>query len=224
MTKDLAGLDHRIERATGHSPDRLSEQRDRGLLDGPLTALVDARRALVRAQDGVDFHRVLLHRLASGEHPADETLLVRIDRAVRQMRDAIARRDALRDTALTALEPVEAAARTTPPVTSDVLSPRDRAALLAIARGARLREHLLTQRVSVVAASGIRISAEDFRRLERDGLVDCDTTRSLHAGQPVTLTGAGRAALAATLRCAPPYTPSAHRPGAWPAPAARPRP
>ncbi|MGW4204205.1 hypothetical protein [Streptomyces sp. NPDC004726] len=190
MKKSVTALDHRIELAVGCSVDNLWGQRDRGLLDEPLTALVDAHRALARAETGVTFHHVLLHRLASGEYPVDAALLARIDRTV----DA-------------------------PSVTAAELSPQDQAALLAIAQGARLREHLLTQRVSVVTASGTWTGSETFRRLESDGLVERDTTRPLHAGQPVTLTGAGRAALSAP----PPSTAPAQRADTWPAPAARSR-
>ncbi|MFF6975238.1 MULTISPECIES: hypothetical protein [Streptomyces] len=93
--------------------------------------------------------------------------------------------------------------------------------LLAIAQGARLRELLLTQRVSVVTASGTRIGAEILRRLEADGLVERDTTHPLHAGQPVALTDAGRTALSAPRPPAPPPAAPSPRVGSWPTPAAR---
>ncbi|MFI1890245.1 hypothetical protein [Streptomyces jumonjinensis] len=222
-TRALTDLDHRIEPATGRSVDDLWDQRDRGLLDGPLVALVDAHRALAQAETGVTFYRVLLHRLASGEYPVDGALLERIDRTVDQLEDAVAQRDVRQTTVLAALETVEAAAPTTPSVTVVELSPQDQAALLAIAQGARFREHLLTQRVSVVTASGTRVGSESLRRLEKEGLVQCDTAHPLHAGQPVTLTDAGRAALSSTRRPAPPSTAPVQRAGAWPAPAARSR-
>ncbi|MFF3556172.1 hypothetical protein ACFYXL_22520 [Streptomyces tsukubensis] len=221
MPKALTDLDHRIEAATGRSVDTLWEQRDRSLLDGPLAALVDAHRVLFQAETGVTFHRVLLHRLASGEYPVDGALLERIDRTTGQLEDAVAQRDGLQSTALAALETVEAAAPTTPSATAVNLSPQDQAALLAIAQGARLREHLLTQRVSVVTASGTRIGSETLRRLETGGLVERDTSHPLHAGQPVALTGAGRTALSAPRRTVPPTTTPVQRAGAWPTPATR---
>ncbi|MGW5679816.1 hypothetical protein ACWEV4_32865 [Streptomyces sp. NPDC003860] len=222
VMKALTDLDHRIEKATGRSVDTLWGQRDRGLLDGPLAALVDAHRALAQAETGVVFHRVLLHRLTSGEYPVDRALLGRIDRTADQLEDAVAQRDSLQATALNGLETVEAAARTMPSPAAAELSPRDQATLLAIAQGAKLREHLLTQRVSVVTASGTRIGSEAFRRLEADGLVERDTTHPLHAGQPVTLTPAGRAALSTSRRSAPPSTAPVPRAGAWPTPTSRP--
>ncbi|MFJ4689222.1 hypothetical protein [Streptomyces sp. NPDC088789] len=97
------------------------------------------------------------------------------------------------------------------------MSTRDHAALLAIARGARLHEHLITQRVSVVTASGTRIGTDTLRRLEEAGLVTRDTSHPLHAGQPVTLTAAGRTALSASHRPPLPATaPGQRAAGAWP--------
>ncbi|GAA2254751.1 hypothetical protein GCM10010232_49920 [Streptomyces amakusaensis] len=219
----LTDLDHRIEAATGRSIGRLWKQRDCGLLDGPLTALVDAHRTLDEAETGLVFHRVLLQRLASGEFPVDAALLSRVDRTVDQLKYAVARRDDLQAAALAVLETVEAAARTAPSATAAELSPHDQAALLAIAQGAKLHEHLLTQQVSVATASGARIGSETLRRLETDGLVERDTAHPLHAGQPVTLTDAGRAALSAPRCPAPPATAPVQRAGAWPAPASRSR-
>lgn len=223
VPKALTDLDHRIEAATGRGVDTLWEQRDCGLLDGPLAALVDAHRALVQAETGVTFHRVLLHRLASGEYPVDGVLLERIDRTTGQLEDAVAQRAVRQATALAALETVEAATPTKPSATAVDLSLQDQAALLAIAQGAKLHEHLLTQRVSVVTASGTRIGSETLRRLEAEGFVERDTSHPLHAGQPVTLTGAGREALSAPRRPAPPSTAPVQRAGAWPAPASRSR-
>jgi hypothetical protein len=220
VTRALTGLDDRIEVATARSIDNLWEQRECGLLDGPLEVLADAHRALAQAQTGVTFHRVLLHRLASGEYPIDGALLARIDRTVAQMQDAVAQRDHLQTAALAALETVEATLPTHPALGAVELSAQDQAALLAIARGAKLREHLLTQRVTVVTSSGSRIGSDHLRRLETHGLVQCDTTHPLHVGQPVTLTDA---ALSATRRPTPPSTAPAQRTGAWPAPAPRSR-
>ncbi|MFF0448046.1 hypothetical protein ACFYT4_16825 [Streptomyces sp. NPDC004609] len=125
VTKALTDLDHRIEVATGRSVDTLWDQRDRGLVDGPLAAMVDAHRALAQAETGVTFHRVLLHRLTSGEYPVDGALLERIDRTVDQLKEAVAQRGGLRTTALAALETVEAASRTPPSPAAAELSPQD---------------------------------------------------------------------------------------------------
>lgn len=60
------------------------------------------------------------------------------------------------------------------------------------------------------------------QRLEEAGLVSRDTGHAVHAGQPVALTDAGRAALFAARR--PPTTHVAKppaRPGAWPSTPAR---
>ncbi|MCZ0978700.1 hypothetical protein O1L60_04085 [Streptomyces diastatochromogenes] len=101
------------------------------------------------------------------------------------------------------------------------LKAREIALLLAISQGAKLHQHLLTQRLSVVTGSGTRITQQDYERLERAGLVQRDASRALHAGQPVTLTDAGRAALT-TRPAAPAAASPAPRPGAWPtAPQAR---
>ncbi|MER5786412.1 hypothetical protein ABT104_32570, partial [Streptomyces mobaraensis] len=93
--------------------------------------------------------------------------------------------------------------------------PPDAAALLAIAQGAKLHEHLLTQRLSLVTASGTRIAYSQLQRLEAAGLVQRDTSHPVHAGQPVTLTDAGRAALSGSRRTNQPAAP-APRAGAWP--------
>ncbi|MFI0742986.1 hypothetical protein ACH4PU_33685 [Streptomyces sp. NPDC021100] len=93
----------------------------------------------------------------------------------------------------------------------------DIAALLAIAQGAKLHEHLLTQRLSVVTASGTRLPHSQLQRLENAGLVQRDTSHPVHAGQPVTLTDAGRTALPGSRRTNPPAAPS-RRAGTWPVP------
>ncbi|MFE4664557.1 hypothetical protein ACFRI7_11675 [Streptomyces sp. NPDC056716] len=212
----LTRIDERIEAVAG-SVDDLWELRDEGVLDEPLAALVDAHRALAEAETGLTFHRVLLHRLTSGEYPVDAVLLDRINRTVDQLGSETVRRDDLQAKALAVLERAEAAQRTAaPPADGAGLSSRDHAALLAIARGARLRQHLVTQRVSVVTSSGTRIGPDILRRLEDAGLVIRDTSHPLHAGQPVTLTAAGRTALAAAHRPPPPATAPAQRAGAWP--------
>ena len=97
------------------------------------------------------------------------------------------------------------------------LSTDDQAALLAIAGGAKLYEHLLTVRMSVTAASGTRIPPTKLWRLEDAGLVVRDTGHPVHAGQPVALTDAGRAALFAARRALTMQTPRVPaRPGTSP--------
>ncbi|MFG3348685.1 hypothetical protein ACGF1Z_26955 [Streptomyces sp. NPDC048018] len=214
VRKALTSLDHRVELAVGFTVDRLWRDHDRGLLDEQTASVAAAHRALVEAEQSVTFYRVLLQRLASGEYPLDPVLFPRIDRTVEQLKEAVRIRGARETDLSDVLDPVEATAARSPAGHAD-LKARDIAMLLAISQGAKLREHLLTQRLSVVTASGTRIAQHDFARLETTGLVQRDTTHPLHAGQPVTLTDAGRAAL--TTR------PSGHvasrpapRPGAWP--------
>ncbi|MFD3589750.1 hypothetical protein [Streptomyces sp. NPDC058683] len=213
----LSSLDSRIEAATGHDVDTLWAHRDRGVLDEPHIDLVDRHRELVQAETGVTFYRTLLSRLSSGEFPIDAALFLRIDRTVAQLRDAAGVRDAAVRRVLAALEPIEAAARTVPGAAAESISTADQAALLAIAGGAKLYEHLLTGRLAVTAASGARIPYAELQRLVSGGLVSVDTSHPVHARQPVSLTGAGRAALAAGRR--PPSAGAqtvATRPGKWP--------
>ncbi|MFC5218891.1 hypothetical protein [Streptomyces coerulescens] len=195
----VSPLDHRIEAVTGHDIDTLWAYRDRGVLDQPHAHLVDQHRELAKAQTGVTFYLRLLGRLSSGEFDVDDALFTRIDRTVDQLEDAAGARDAAARNVLAALEPIEAAAAASMPGAKP-LSTDDQAALLAIAGGAKLYEHLLTGRLSVTAASGTRIPHAKLRRLEDAGLVVRDTSHPMHAGQPVTLTDAGRAALLATRR------------------------
>ncbi|WP_237285818.1 hypothetical protein [Streptomyces niveus] len=154
--KALTDLDHRIEAAVGRSVDALWEQCDDGLLDEPHTRLVEAHRALVQAVIGVTFHRTLLHRLTEGEFPVDQALFERIDRTVAQLEEAAGIRDERQKATVAALESVEADAPRANPAGVELSAP-DFAALLAIARGAHLRQHLLTNQLSVVTASGTRI-------------------------------------------------------------------
>ncbi|MBB4984176.1 hypothetical protein [Streptomyces nymphaeiformis] len=213
----VSPLDHRIEAVTGHDVDTLWAFRDRGVLDEPHARLVDQHRELAKAQTSVTFHLKLLNRLSSGEFPVDTAWFERVDRAVDQMEEAADARDAAARKVLAALEPIEVA--TAAPVRGEgTLTTEDQAALLAIAGGAKLYEHLLTGRLSVTVASGTRIPYAEVRKLEDAGLIVRDASHPLHAGQPVALTDAGRAALFAARR--PPTTtqvpkPPA-RPGAWP--------
>ncbi|MET9013926.1 hypothetical protein ABZX74_23855 [Streptomyces olivaceoviridis] len=216
-------LEPRIEAATGHDVDTLGAHRDRGILDESHTELVDRHRELAQAETGVTFYRTLLHRLSSGEFPVDAALFARIDRTVDQMEEAAAVRDAAVRRVLAVLEPIEAAARsTTQSCGEEQITAADQAALLAIAGGAKLYEHLLTGRLSVTTASGTRVPYAELQRLQSAGLVALDTSRPVHAGQPVSLTAAGRAALAANRRANPSKAslPTA-RPGAWPPTPAR---
>ncbi|AJT62500.1 hypothetical protein T261_0811 [Streptomyces lydicus] len=212
--KTLTALDHRIEAAVGRSIDLLRQHRDRGLLDEPHARLVDAHRDLVKAETSVTFYRVLLARLASGEFPVDVVLFARIDRTVDQLEEAAGERDAQQAKVQAALEPVETAARIQHP---RLVSAPDFAALLAITQGAKLHEHLLTQRLSVATPSRTRISYRQLQRLEEAGFVQRDTSHPVHAGQPITLTEAGRAVLAGQRPAGPPGT----TPAPMPAPGAQ---
>ncbi|MEU3299747.1 hypothetical protein ABZ729_07980 [Streptomyces sp. NPDC006678] len=201
----VSSLDHRIEAATGHDVHTLWTHRDRGLLDEPHARLVDQHRELAQAETGVAYYRTLLHRLSNGEFPVDGALFERIDRTVDQLQEAAGARDAAARQVIAALEPIQAAADgTAPAARGDAISAADHAALLAIAGGAKLYEHLLTHRLSVTTASGTRIPYAELQRLEGAGLVSRDTGHPVHAGQPVALTGAGRAALVAARRPAGP--------------------
>ncbi|PIM71263.1 hypothetical protein CTU88_14100 [Streptomyces sp. JV178] len=212
----ISPLDRRVEAATGHGIDTLWAYRDRGVLDEPHARLADRHRELVKAEISVTFHRQLLNRLTSGEFPVDSALLARIGRTVHQMEEAAGERDAPAVRVIAALEPIETAARTNEPDGREPLPVADRAALLAIAGGAKLHEHLLSGRMSVVTASGSRIPYTHLRRLESAGLVSRDTSHPVHAGQPVALTDAARAALADSPRPTPTAAPASARPGVWP--------
>ncbi|NEB88973.1 hypothetical protein G3I43_33135 [Streptomyces anulatus] len=209
----VSPLDHRVEAATGHDIDTLWTYRDRGVLDEPHAHLVDLHRELAQAQTGIVFYLKLLNRLSSGEFEVDAALVTRIARTTDQLEQATGTRAAAAQAVVDALEPIEAAS------THDakVLSTDDQAALLAIAGGAKLHEHLLTGRMSVTAASGSRIPYAKLQRLEGTGLVVRDTDHPVHAGQPVALTEAGRAALFAARRTPTTQRPKAAAPtGAWP--------
>ncbi|MGK4906448.1 hypothetical protein [Streptomyces albus] len=209
-------LDHRVEAATGQDIDTLWAYRDRDVLDERRSRLVDAHRLLSDAEGAVVFHRALIHRISGGDLAVDEHLLDRIGRTLGHLRAAAAARDAAEENLIAALEPVEAEARTATKAASAELDPAQAAALLAIAGGAKLHEHLLTGRLSVATASGTRLTHSQYRQLEAAGLVDRDTSHPLRAGQPVALTDTGRAALAKSRRRTTPATPAAPRPGTWP--------
>ncbi|MET7684375.1 hypothetical protein [Streptomyces sp. NPDC005423] len=195
----VSPLDPRIEAVTGHTIDTLWAYRDRGVLDEPHAHLVDQHRELAKTHTGVTFYLRLLNRLSNGKFDVDDALFTRIDRTVDQLKEAADARDAAARKVLAALEPIEAAAAASRPGAKP-LTTDDQAALLAIAGGAKLYEHLLTGRMSVTAAAGTRIPHAKLQRLENAGLVVRDTGHPVHAGQPVALTDAGRAALFAARR------------------------
>ncbi|MFD7320614.1 hypothetical protein ACFV9D_05905 [Streptomyces sp. NPDC059875] len=214
-------LDHRVEAAAGHNLDTLWAHRDRGVLDERHARLVDRHRELVKAETAVTFYRTLLHRLSSGEFHVDPALFRRIDRTVYQLKGATATRDAAEGAVIAALEPIETTS-SAPPVVREPIPAADQAALLTIAGGAKLYEHLLTGRMSVATAAGTRIPYTQFQRLESSGLVSRDASHPLHAGQPVALTEKGRAALAGRSRRSTAAAPAPPRPETWPG-VARPR-
>ncbi|MFF4969906.1 hypothetical protein [Streptomyces sp. NPDC001037] len=215
----VSPFDHRLEAVTGHDIDTLWAYRDRGVLDEQHAQVVDRHRELAKAQTSVTFYLRLLNRLSSGEFDVDSALIKRIDRTVDQLEEAVAARDAAARQVLAALEPIEVAAAASAPDARQ-LSTDDQAVLLAIAGGAKLYEHLLTGRMSVTAAFGTRIPHSKLQQLEDVGLVLRDTSHPVHAGQPVAITDAGRAALFAARRAptvqAPkvPARPGASRPTA----------
>ncbi|MFC7908296.1 hypothetical protein [Streptomyces nigra] len=207
-------LDQRIEAAVGYGVEELRRHRDGGLLDAPHAALADAHSELMAAERDVTFYRLRLARLASSELPVDQALFARIRRTLDQLATAAAVRDANQSVAAAALSPIEAAApRQTPPQ----IATKDVAALLAIAQGAKLHEHLVTHRLAVATPTRTRISYAQLQHLEEMDLVERDTAHPMHAGQPVTLTDAGRAVLTAPRRAGPPGTTPAPLPPALPA-------
>ncbi|PKV84290.1 hypothetical protein [Streptomyces sp. TLI_146] len=217
LTTSPTQLDHRIEAAVGHSVDRLWQHRDRHLLDAPHTRLVDAHRALVQAETTVAFYRSQLNGLSSGHYPVDGALFARIERTLSLLEEAARTRDERQAQAVAALKPVEAAARHNAPRDVPNLPAPDIAALLAITQGAKLHQNLLTQQLYVVTASGTRLPYSQLQRLEEDRLVVRDTSHPVTAGQPVTLTDTGRAALTAPRPATTPGAAPAPRPGTWPA-------
>ncbi|MEV8128708.1 hypothetical protein AB0P07_32445 [Streptomyces sp. NPDC085944] len=202
-------LDQRIETAVGYGVQELHRHRDGGLLDTAHAALAMAHRDLVAAERDVAFHRVRLARLASSDLSVDQALFARIQRTLDQLATAAAIRDAKQTAATAALEPIEAvASRQAPPQ----VPTKDIAALLAIAQGAKLHEHLITHRLAVATPARTRISYAQLQHLEALGLVARDTSHPVQAGQPVTLTDAGRSVLTAPRRSSPPGTTPARLP------------
>ncbi|WP_405591713.1 hypothetical protein [Streptomyces sp. NBC_01092] len=196
-------LDLRIEAAVGYGVKELRRHRDGGLLDALHAALADAHRELAAAERDVTFYRVRLARLAASGLTVDQALFARIERTLDQMATAAAVRDTKQTAAAAALAPIEAAAPRQPP---RQIATKDVAALLAIAQGAKLHEHLVTHRLAVATPTRTRIPYAQLQRLEAMGLVERDTAHPVQAGQPVTLTDAGRAVLTAPRRAGPPGT------------------
>ncbi|MFD9793323.1 hypothetical protein ACFWXK_20515 [Streptomyces sp. NPDC059070] len=214
-------LDGPIEQLLGPLID-LHHAHQTGLLDPERAALAAAHQNLAAAESALAYHRNVLIRLASGTLPVDTTLVDRIRRTVSDLADAATARDAQQARTATVLEQARETAAPRAPDTSE-LTAHDHAALLALAAGATVREHLLTHRVSIRTTQGRTVDLPAFQRLEQHGLVARDTSRTLTVGQPAALTPTGRTALLASHRQAPtPTAPGPARPvGAWPAPASR---
>ncbi|MFB7645676.1 hypothetical protein ACFW17_07145 [Streptomyces sp. NPDC058961] len=198
VRRAVSPLDHRLEAVTGHDIDTLWVFRDRGILDEAHAHLVDLQSELATAQTSVAFYLRLLNRLSSGDFDVDDTLFTRINRTVDQLEKSTDARDIAARKVIAALEPMEAAAAAS--MHRAQLSTDEQSTLLTIAGGAKLYQHLLTGRMSVASASGTRISHDKVQQLEDAGLVVRDTDHPVHAGQPVALTDAGRAALFAARR------------------------
>ncbi|MFF9980450.1 hypothetical protein [Streptomyces erythrochromogenes] len=209
-------LDAAIEHAVGDLA-VLHHDHLRGLLPAERAALAAVHRELVTAEGAVTYHRNALTRLSSGSYRVDTPLLDRLRRTVHELAQATAARDRLQEGVAAALEAVKAAAPALAPADEE-LTPRDFAALLSLAGGGTMREHLLTHRVSVRTVQGRLVELPSFQRLEAHGLLTRDTSRALTVGQPVTLTDTGRTALLGTRRPPAMATPVPARPaGAWPA-------
>lgn len=199
-------LDDRIQALTGYTGRQLQRHHADRLLPADLTALAEAHRDLAGEEADVAYHLGRLHQLSGGEDLADRALLERLTRVLRHLTDAVTRRDAHLDATAAVLEPLERTARSRDEGELPDLTAPDYAHLLGLVRGARLHQHLVTQRLSVVTSSGTRLPFPALQRLEKAGLVEVDRAHPLHAGQPVALTALGRRTLT----------------GPAPAPAARP--
>ncbi|MEU9939068.1 hypothetical protein [Streptomyces lavendulae] len=212
----VTAMDGAIEQTVGELA-VLHNDHLRGLLPAERAELAAAHQDLVTAESAVTYHRDVLQRLSSGTYPVDATLLERLRRTVHDLTQATTARDSQHTRTAAALEAVKAAAPTAAPADNE-LTAHDFAALLSLAAGATMREHLLTHRISVRTVQGRLVDLPAFQRLEHHGLVTRDTSRVLTVGQPVALTETGRKALLGTRRPAAtnPVVPA--RPaGAWPA-------
>jgi hypothetical protein len=197
------GLDDRIQALTGYTGRQLQRHYADGLLPADLAALAEAHQALAGEEARVAYHLRRLHQLSDGQRRADAALLERLARAARHLTEAVVQRNGSMAEATAVLERLErAAARPRGEGDLPDLSAPDFAHLLALVRGAKLQQNLVSQRLSVVTASGTRLPVAALRRLESVGLVDIDRAHPLHAGQPVALTALGRR----TLTGRPPAT------------------
>ncbi|WP_433892607.1 hypothetical protein [Streptomyces sp. CA-111067] len=111
---------------------------------------------------------------------------------MRHLADAVVQRNWSLTAAGAVLAPLEQAARSWDEGELPDLSAPDFAHLLSLVRGAKLHQNLVTQRLSVVTASGTRLPFPALQRLEKAGLIEVDRAHPLHAGQPVALTALGR--------------------------------
>lgn len=204
-------LDDRIHALTGYTGRQLQRHQADGLLPPDLTALADAHQDLAGEEADVAYHLGRLHQLSGSEDLAGQALLERLTRVMRHLTDAVTRRDASLDATAAVLEPLEKTARSRDERELPDLTAPDFAHLMGLVRGAKLHQNLVTQRLSVVTASGARLPFPALQRLEKAGLVEVDRTHPLHAGQPVALTGLARRTL--TSR---PASPAAPAPGAAP--------
>jgi hypothetical protein len=181
----------------------LRTQHNRKLLGPPLDGLADAHRLLASAENDVAFHRGRLARLFSGENPLDAAAFTLAERTLGHLKEASARRERCRSDAVVLLEAAEQMAPRPERDGLPDLSPPDFAALLAIAQGATLRQNLLTQRTYARTSFGT-IGQFVVEFLEGEGLVERDTSHSLQAGQPLTVTDTGRDVLRGARRPASP--------------------
>ncbi|MEC3997174.1 hypothetical protein VSR01_28200 [Actinacidiphila sp. DG2A-62] len=156
--------------------------------------LARAHQALTHAQADVTHHLRRTHRLSDGRAPADVALLERLERAVHHLAQAVNEYTARLEATVSVLEGLEKTFRDREEVDVPELAAPDFAHLLAMARGARLHQHLVTHRLSVITANG-RTPYPVLQRLESAGLVEIDRTRPLHAGQRIELTALGRRTL-----------------------------
>ncbi|WP_129838081.1 hypothetical protein [Streptomyces sp. RFCAC02] len=210
-------LDAQIAEAAGCTAGEFLRLLERGLLDGPRLRLANAYRQLLEAEKTVTYQLALVHRLTS-TGPVDRFLLTRVDRAVGHLRDAARDRDVRQETTVAALARLGTVPERGPRPPGE-LSARDTAALICISRGqgTTLRENALTHRLTVTTTTGESLSPAQVHDLRKAGLVHLNTSRTLLAGQSVTLTAAGRHALLAALQ-PPRPTNAAPRPspGTWP--------
>ncbi|MFI7337108.1 hypothetical protein ACIBUY_04110 [Streptomyces sp. NPDC050085] len=187
-------FDRQIEQATGLQVLDLWEFDELGLLTQPASAVAAAHRQLAQAEGVVAWHQRRLHRLTAADRVLTPTLMDRLHHYLTSLHDAITDRDRLAAQVADRLEALKTAEPPTPRSAAE-LAPRQIAVLLAVARGAMVVEHLVTQRLSIRTRAGQRIRWHDVEDLEQRGLLVRDPSRPPHIGQPLTLTDRGRDAL-----------------------------